>query len=437
MKKILSLLVFVAICCFISACSDEDLLISESEVNSQDLLSTKYDASLIKSCELDSIIPLEGDSVMMRKLQVKTRSTSSYSDLYEELHQLDQIPIYLQVKGNTSTKHFLDVSGEGKELTFEDYKDDDVSQQFYIKTLPAYTGIPYLIYSKKTNTPISLGAYSSNPDVKVVYAKPSSNTSTFGASWDIRYGEYSNESFIIENQDYPRQGNSGSLYDVYYSVITANDSKVSLEKYAKLPRQAFSIIPVEDFKIESVTFDTNASTLSNIPDVVFSDKFTNNGPIDQNHTFTISDSYKETSSFNKRTSYNVNVTTKFKVKVPFIANGEISTSVSEGQDFTYGETEEHSVSINRTYPIIVPSNYIAQMTLTLSKYTMDVEYCAVCVGTVSGRKINIRGIWKGVDVQESDAFLTLTPINGTKSASRKIQITDEMISNSNGYVKVD
>lgn len=68
---------------------------------------------------------------------------------------------------------------------------------------------------------------------------------------------------------------------------------------------------------------------------------------------------------------------------------------------------------------------------------MDVEYCAVCVGTVSGRKINIRGIWKGVDVQESDAFLTLTPINGTKSASRKIQITDEMISNSNGYVKVD
>ena len=81
MKKILSLLVFVAICCFISACSDEDLLISESEVNSQDLLSTKYDASLIKSCELDSITPLERDSVMMQKLQVKTRSTSSLISL--------------------------------------------------------------------------------------------------------------------------------------------------------------------------------------------------------------------------------------------------------------------------------------------------------------------------------------------------------------------
>lgn len=68
---------------------------------------------------------------------------------------------------------------------------------------------------------------------------------------------------------------------------------------------------------------------------------------------------------------------------------------------------------------------------------MDVEYCAVCVGTVSGRKINIRGIWKGVDVQESDAYLKLTPINETKSANRMIRITNEMISNSDGYVKVD
>lgn len=436
MKKYLSLFGLVAICCLISACSEE-LQILESETNSPDLLLTKSGTSLPRSCELDSIISLEGDSIAMRKLWVKTRSTSSYSDLYEELHQLNQIPIYLQIIGNSSSKHNLKVNSEGEELTFEEYKDNDISQQFYIKTLPPSTGIPYLIYSKKTNTPISIGAYSNNPDVKVVYAKPSSDTSTFGASWDIRYGEYSKESFIIENQDYPRQGNSGSFYDVYYSVITANDSKVSLEKYEKSPMQEFQIIPVEHFKIESVTFDTNASTLSNTPDMIFSDKFTNNGPIDQNHTFTISDSYRETSSFNKRTSYSVNVTTKFKVKVPFIANGEISTSVSEGQDFTYGETEEHSFSINRTYPITVPSNYTAQMTLTLSKYTMDVEYCAVCVGTVSGRKINIRGIWKGVDVQESDAYLKLTPINGTKSANRMIRITNEMISNSDGYVKVD
>lgn len=38
---------------------------------------------------------------------------------------------------------------------------------------------------------------------------------------------------------------------------------------------------------------------------------------------------------------------------------------------------------------------------------------------------------------ERDAYLKLTPINGTKSANRMIRITNEMISNSDGYVKVD
>lgn len=385
----------------------------------------------------EEIVPLEGDSIAMRKQKQQTRAFDANQTLYEELHQLDLIPIYLQVKGNSSSKQYLNVVGEGKELTFDYFKDKDLSEQFYIRILPATSGIPYMIYSKKTNTPISLGAYTSNPDVKVVYAKPASNTSTFGASWDIYRGEYSLESFVIENQDYPRQGSSGLWYDIYYSVITANASNVSLEKYTKIPNQEFSIIPVEDFKVESVTFDTNASTLSKNPDIVFEDRFTNNGPIEQNHKFTISDSYKETSSFNKKTSYNVNVSIKTSVKVPFIASGEITTSVSVGQEFTYGESEEHTFAINREYPIVIPANYVAQMTLVLSKYSMDVEYCAICVGQTSGKRIKIRGVWQGVDVQESDAVLKLTPINGTRANSRSIIIKDGMPRNSSGYIIVE
>lgn len=438
MRKFLSLFSLAAMCCLLlPACSDDAPISETISMISEATMS--LDADEPKAfCEVDTILPLEGDSVVMRKKIVHTRAIESGSSIYEELQQLDQIPIYLQIKGNTSSRQFLSASGEGKELTFEVFKENDLTQQFYIRILPASTGIPYMIYSKKTNTPISLGAYSNNPDVKVVYAKPATNTSTFGTSWDIRRGEYyPAESFIIENQDYPRQGSSGLWYDIYYSVITANGSKVSLDKYTKVPNQEFSIVPVEDFRIESVTFDTNVATLSNAPYVVFSDKFTNSGPIDQNHTFSISESYRESSSFNRRTSYNVNITTKVKVKVPFIANGEISTSVSEGQDFTYGESEEVTHNITRTYPISVPANYTAQMTLTLSKYSMDVEYCAVCVGKTSGRRINIRGTWKGVDVQESDAFLKLTPINGARSAGRTIKITDDMISSFDGFIKVE
>lgn len=435
MKRKITYLLFFALASSLASCSSDDSFDSLE-------MSSKVDLSASRakmSCSLDSnsIIPLQGDSAQMRKVKTQTMSLDSYSMLSEELRQLDQMPIYLQVRGNTSSRNFLDVSGEGKEVTVQNFKSNNLQQEFYIKILPASTGIPYLIYSKKTNTPLSVGSYASNPNVMVVYAKPASNTSTFGCSWDIFRGNYSTESFVIENQDYPRQGSSGQWYDIYYSVITANDAKISLDKYSNLPKQEFSIIPVEDFEVENVTFDTNASTLSNAPMVVFSDKFTNIGPVDQNHTFSITDSYKETSSYTKKTSYNINITTTVQAKVPFVLNGEIRTSVSEGQDFTYGKSEEHSFSISRSYPIVVPANYNAQMTLTLSKYTMDVEYCAVCVGKTSGKRINIRGVWKGVDVQESNAVLQLTPINGTKSVSRSIPITEEMMSKRNGFIRVE
>lgn len=124
-----------------------------------------------------------------------------------------------------------------------------------------------------------------------------------------------------------------------------------------------------------------------MPDIVYKDTYTNNGPIQQTHKFTISESYKETSSFQRKTSYNVNVTTSFKCKVPFVASGEIKTSVTEGQDFTYGDSEEHTKTINREYPVDVPAYHVAKLTLTLLKYNMDVEYIATCRGLTSGKNL--------------------------------------------------
>ena len=50
-------------------------------------------------------------------------------------------------------------------------KDNDKNQQFYIKVMPATTGIPYMIYSMQSNTPISIGHYTTDPDTPVLYLK--------------------------------------------------------------------------------------------------------------------------------------------------------------------------------------------------------------------------------------------------------------------------
>ena len=66
---------------------------------------------------------------------------------------------------------------------------------------------------------------------------------------------------------------------------------------------------------------------------------------------------------------------------------------------------------------------------------MDVEYIATCIGLTSGKRINIKGRWQGVDVQETDAVLDLTPINGNKGEAKKITITKSML-NSKRTIKV-
>lgn len=385
----------------------------------------------------DSIIPLVGE----RNHRIRITNTRAIDDgdeaLKEELEQLNEIPIYLQVQGNSSDKQFLNATNKGKELTVENFKGNSLNQQFYLKILPASVGIPYLIYSKATGTPIRIGAYKKHPEIKVLYASNDDDTSSlFGASWNIKRAQYSSSAYIIENQDYPQQGSSGIWSDIYYYAITVNDSKISFAKYNKLPQQEFAIVPVENFKIESITFNQDASaTLSKTPQVIFSDRYTNNGPIKQNHTFEIVDTYKKTSNFSRKTSYNVTVETTVTVKVPFVAKGEIKTTVSEGQEFTYGKSEEHSFTVDRTYPVEVPANYRADMSLTLYKYNMDVEYTATCIGLTSGKRIKIKGRWTGVDVEESDAVLTQTPINGNNNSSRSIIITKDML-RTNKIIKI-
>lgn len=423
-----------AIFCFCGCSNEEGFTVNSEKLTNTELNVTNNQDSVI--------VPIEGNIAEVRRLKSKLRTRASYDGndyqlLQQELRQLDEIPIYLQVQGNSDERRFLSATEKGKELTVETFKENSLNQQFYIKILPAVSGIPYLIYSKKTGTPISLGSYKNKPDVKVLYTKNDASESLFGASWDIKRAEYSSNSYIIKNQDFPQKGNSGYWLDIYYSVITVNGSKISFSKYNKSPKQEFQIIPVEKFKIESVRFNVdNTATLSQTPELVYSDRFINNGPIEQKHTFTISKTYKETSNFTKKTSYNVSVTTEVSVSVPLVANGKITSTVSSGKEFTYGKSEEHSITINRDYPIVIPANYMGVMKLTLFKYNMDVEYIATCVGMTSGKKIEIRGRWQGVDVQKTEAVLDLTPINGSTSSAKSITISDDMLK-SNTVIKIN
>ena len=429
-QKILLSLFTICIISFFEGCSND-----EYSKELKELTTTSHNVIALQD---STILPIKGTHKNIKHL--KTRANYYDYDLSEELEQLDEIPIYLQVQGNSDERRFLSVTNKGKEVTIEKFKDKSLDQQFYIKILPATAGIPYLIYSKKTNTLIRIGTYKNKPEVSILYAGHAPKEQLFGASWDIKRGKYSRDSYIIENTDFPMLGNNYGGWgntDVYYNAITADGNKVLFSKYNNSPKQEFQIIPVEEFKIESITFNIdNTATLTQEPELVYSDRFVNNSPIEQKHTFSISKTYKETSSFTKKTSYSLSIKTDFSVKIPIIADGKISTTLSSSKEFTYGKSEEHTITINRDYPIIIPANYIGIMRVTLYKYNMDVEYIATCVGMVSGRKIKIKGRWKGVDVEQTEAVLDLTPTNNSTSGKRTVKIPKDMLE-SNKVIKIN
>lgn len=364
------------------------------------------------------------------EVPITRNGTKEYYELKEELEQLANIPFLLQVQGNSNDNQFLSIVDKGKELTIKPLDKSDLRQQFYLTIPPMSIGIPYLMYSKKTNTLIRLGSYTHAPKEKILYTGLGTEESLFGASWEIKRAKYSSNSYIFENKDYPRTIDDNKPWKVYYSVISVNGEKIFIDRYNETPTQEFHIIPVEPFKMEKIEFITDGTAIvSKIPETLYSDRFTNNGPLPQNHTFTISETYKETSVFTKKTSYNLNLSTEFKAKVPFIASGSIKTSISAGQEFSYGKNEEHSKTITRNYPIQVPANYRAEMSLTLYKYQMEVDYVATCVGLTSGKRILLKGRWSGVDVQETDAVLNLTPLTSTMGKAISIPISSLALKN--------
>ena len=412
LKSLLSTIVMcIAFCLF--GCSDEG---KEFIIHSGEFTNIEQD---MQNAQDSVIVPIEGTrtSIQRSKRAVPDYPGDDDQQMQEELDQLDEIPIYLQVQGNSDKRQFLSAAGKGKELTVEEFDEKSEDQQFYLKKPSAFFGIPYLIYSKKTGTPISIGFYKKKPDVKVLYARKDIPEDLFGCSWGILRAQYSPKSYIIENRDLPQKGNSGFWLDTYYNVITINGSKISFSKYSNSPRQEFKIIPVEEFKVEDVVFDIEASTiLTKTPSVIFSDEFTNNSPIIQEHSFSVSKNYKTTSSFSQRTSYSINVSTEFKVKVPFIAS-----------EFFYGKTEEHSETLTHNVKVTVPANHIAYVSFTLYTFCMAVPYTAICIGKISGRKIKIKGVWNGISVELSTGYINTKPINGNATGAKSFPITDEMI----------
>ncbi|MCM1301247.1 MAG: hypothetical protein NC226_05960 [Bacteroides cellulosilyticus] len=356
----------------------------------------------------DSLVPYEQNDNIGKQI----RTAVSDLDLRNEIFDLRELPINIIVKENVRGGRFLTTQGAGKEIVFADYN-NNVNQRFYIKILPLSSGIPYLIYSLQTNTPIILGHYSNNPDIRVLFPYTKDEV-PWGASWNFLPNSINN-TIIIQNNQIMDGG--PDYWDLYNITLGANQNKVTFSKYNNSASQEFEFAPIEQFVIQSIEYINDATaTFSHKPSKILKDGFSNNGPIEQNYTLQISEEVTETSNFAEKSAMSLNVSTTFSLSVPCLVEGQISTSVTTSVEHTYSESSSVKRAISRSYPVKIPPMYRADLSVTLFDDVIDMNYVATCQGVESGRIIKINGIWHGVSVSQGEATLNLTPLNGRSSA---------------------
>lgn len=242
-----------------------------------------------------------------------------------------------------------------------------------------------------------------------------SNTFPSGTSWDFNYGNMSEQSFVIESNDYI---GGSSYWNMYYHVLGVQNNELFFAKYNNLKNQEFEFIPVENFRVKSIKFiNDNTAKLTNLPDRIFKSYYTNNSPVAQTRQVTISEEVTETSQYSQKSGTSLTIKTTIECGVPFVIDSKIETTLTTSYEYTYGKSESQKRTISSTFPLVIPAKHHAECQIILAHYKIDVEYEAICVGETSGREIKIRGRWSGVSVTEDRTVVNMTSLTNSRVKS--------------------
>lgn len=255
------LLAFSCSTLFLYSCESE----IESEIQSsveKSMISAKTRTLETDSLELDSIETLQMTDELkalkerMEELKkTKTRVTSNNYDQYfsENMWAIRELPFTLKI-GNG----YFSTNGRGQKVGYRKPRQPVQTEKFYVTIPPSMVGIPYLIYSYETKTPLAVGHYTSDPNVKVVLVMDGNSTSEPTASWDIIPATNRPGYYVIQNESYIGQGSSGSWWDIFNYVVEAErvdrGYTIGFGKYSQNAIQEFPITPDASFTLKKLEF---------------------------------------------------------------------------------------------------------------------------------------------------------------------------------------
>lgn len=409
--KVKILILFAALCTMFSGCSNEDGIdaIPKSKVLSQAVNEENSDT-------LGVIILVKVDSSLLNKMQKQTRTTRSLSpmddmDNYfsENIYQLRDLPLIIQARGTGNKQNkFFSCDGAGKEVVLAPIS-RNVQQWFYIRVLPASTGIPYMIYSYISKTPLTIGHYRRTPDIKILYAKADNQGSTSMCGWDLNPANYQGY-FAITSCDYIGQSdpkNSWSIF--YYSLEAQNENKIGYAQYTKKAQQEFLIQPKDDFTVEYIDFDKSTAKVNKRTPLEVVSYCKNETEERRPFTATAAHYVTNASRFSEKSNLKIPFVPSEKFYCPKVeAEHLVVPSPMKPKDFEQKDFERNIYYSNSTQSMQVPlmvdingtakPNSLVEVTSWLENYNVSVDYTAYMTyeykkGDV--RTVKIKGTWYG------------------------------------------
>jgi hypothetical protein len=411
MRKIPKFL-FALICLSMTFSSCENAF--ESEIPSQEeiMTTTKNKTAIIDSLEFEDVLVLEETEDLkalkekMEQLKRQQRSLSTFAsyDDYDEnfsmnVYNIREIPITIQARGQANTgNRYLQTNGKSKELTLAGSVTSN-AQKFYLKVLPASSGIPYLIYSQQENTPISIGQYNSNPNNKVLFTLPDANGSLYSAGWDLKPCSANKGYFAIESNSYIGQSDPNNMWSIFYHVVEVqNNNKLGYAQYTKKATQEFRILPVNSFSLQSIIYDASSATITPASQIKIVSTGRNLSVEPKPYTIKVDKYYNETSYYAEKRGYldfNISNSTRTFQRPTVQANRIVLPESSTPWDATYKTTSTQNISKRLLFDIEgdAPENCLIEVSSYIQTYNVNVNYTAKA--TYNGREIKISGTWRG------------------------------------------
>lgn len=410
-KLFIQLALFVTTMLLFSCNDTFEGSVLSSEKNDVVELATR--ALITDSLDIEDAIPLEETEELkimkenLKKIESHRASTMAYNDdenFSSNIYAIRELPITIYAKGvigNTSNRYWS-CKGPNREVDLANSV-SGIEQLFYLKILPASSGVPYLIYTKAGHVPLVVGYYNSNPNNKILYSQPNDSGSLFSGSWDL-IPSSTKEYFAIESQSYLGQSDPNNMWSVFnYVLEVKNDNKLGYGQYTNKAHQEFLIKPVGVFEISQISYDATSAKITSAPDINIVSVNRNESLEPKPFTIPISKQYPETSHFSEKAS-----SIKFEIKKqkitfqrPTVLNNRIvlpDSKTAFDALYTLSIPQKILKTISFDYKGNAPGNSLIEVKTCIKTYNVSINYTVTA--RYNDREIKFSGVWTGYVVSD-------------------------------------